>query len=415
MLAGERGAGLAFAMRLVVRAAEALGADRLIPIVGAHVDSCLYHGEASLDFVRRLSRDNAQVAVPTSLNVGALDLLHPELWRGDPRTAERGREHMEAYRGLGCRPSFTCAPYQLPALRPAFGAQVAWGESNAIAFCNSALGARTNRYGDFIDVACALTGRVPDAGLHRTEARRARLVLCLARDVPQALRDDDSLYPVLGIVLGRRAGSTVTALGGLPRGLSEDRLKAIGAAAASSGSVALFHAIGSTPEAPRLEAALQGAEPDAVQEIGIAELRAARAELATARVDAPLRAVSLGTPHASLRELRRIAALLEVSRVAPGIELLISTSRELLDTAEAEGLARRLADAGAELLVDTCSYIAPILRPGPGAVMTDSGKWAYYAPANIEAAVVFGSTAECVASAVAGRVVRLPSAWDVGG
>jgi predicted aconitase len=412
MLRGDAGAGVALAMRLVVRAAEVQRADRLIPISGAHIDSCLYHGQASLDFVRRLGADGAQVAVPTSLNVGGLDLLHPELWRGDPRDAARNRELMDAYRSLGCRPSYTCAPYQLADLRPSFGDQVAWGESNAIAFCNSVLGARTNRYGDFIDAACAVIGRVPNAGLHRTEARRARLVLRLAGNVPAPLLEDDAFYPVLGLVLGRRAGSTVAAIVGPPARTSEDRLKAMGAAAASSGSVALFHAIGSTPEAPSLERALQDKPAEAEEEITFEELRATRAELMTATDSETLRAVSLGTPHASLDELRRIAALLDAEQTASGVELLVSTSRDLLAAAEEEGLAGRLRASGVELLVDTCSYIVPVLRPGPGAVMTDSGKWAYYAPGNIGAQVVFGSTAECVASAVAGRVVRLPSAWD---
>ncbi len=414
MLAGQHGDGAALAMRLVVRAAELLDAQRLIPITRAHVDSCLYHGEASVDFVERLVAGGAHVAVPTTLNVGALDLLHPDLWRGDPRTAERGRLLMERYRALGCRATYTCAPYQLPDARPALGEQVAWAESNAIVFANSVLGARTNRYGDFIDVACAIAGRVPDAGLHRTDARRARLVLRLAADLPAALLDDDALYPVLGLVLGRRAGSRVAALDGLPPNLSEDRLKAIGAAAASSGAVAMFHAVGSTPEAPTLEAALGGGEPEATEEIGLAELREVRAALSTAGDRQRLRAVALGTPHASLTELTRLLDLLDGARVATGVELMVSTARDIMEAAEAVGIAGRLRTAGVTLLVDTCSYVAPVLRGGDGAVMSDSGKWAYYAPGNIGASVVFGSTAECVASAVAGRVVRLPSAWDAG-
>ncbi len=414
MLAGQHGDGAALAMRLVVRAAELLDAQRLIPITRAHVDSCLYHGEASVDFVERLVAGGAHVAVPTTLNVGALDLLHPDLWRGDPRTAERGRLLMERYRALGCRATYTCAPYQLPDARPALGEQVAWAESNAIVFANSVLGARTNRYGDFIDVACAIAGRVPDAGLHRTDARRARLVLRLAADLPAALLDDDALYPVLGLVLGRRAGSRVAALDGLPPNLSEDRLKAIGAAAASSGAVAMFHAVGSTPEAPTLEAALGGGEPEATEEIGLAELREVRAALSTAGDRQRLRAVALGTPHASLTELTRLLDLLGGARVATGVELMVSTARDIMEAAEAVGIAGRLRTAGVTLLVDTCSYVAPVLRGGDGAVMSDSGKWAYYAPGNIGASVVFGSTAECVASAVAGRVVRLPSAWDAG-
>jgi predicted aconitase len=287
---------------------------------------------------------------------------------------------------------------------------VAWGESNAIAFCNSVLGARTNRYGDFIDIAAAITGRVPDAGLHRTESRRATLVLRLADDVPPALRETDVLAPVLGIVLGRRAASSVAAIDGLPPGQSEDRLKAIGAAAASSGSVAMFHVVGSTPEAATIDDALQRRAPDRVELIRIAELRAARDELTTEPGDG-LAAVSLGTPHASLAELERYATMLGERRVHPDVECLVSTGRDVMAEASERGIVGRLRESGVELLVDTCSYIAPILRRAAGPVMTDSGKWAYYAPGNIGAGVVFGSSAECIRSAVAGSVVRDLAVW----
>jgi predicted aconitase len=397
-------------MRLVIRAAEATGADRLIDITRAHVDSCLYHGEASGDFVRRLIDGRAQVRVPTTLNVGALDLLHPELNHGDPRIAERGRLLMDRYRALGARPTFTCAPYQLADARPGLGEQVAWGESNAIAFCNSVLGARTNRYGDFLDIAAAITGRVPDAGLHRTEARRATLVLRLASDVPATLRDADVLFPVLGIVVGRRAGSAVAVIDGLAPRQSEDRLKALGAAAASSGSVAMFHVVGSTPEAPTLDDALQRRVPESVELINVSELRAVRDELSTAGGDG-LAAVSLGTPHASLAELERYAAMLGGRPVNPDVELVISTGRDVLADAEERGIADRLRSSGVQLLTDTCTYVAPILRSEAGPVMTDSAKWAYYAPGTVGATTVFGSTAECIRSAIAGRVVRDLSPW----
>jgi predicted aconitase len=397
-------------MRLVVRAAEVTGADRLIDIGGAHVDSCLYHGQASLDFVDRLVDGGARVRVPTTLNVGAIDLLHPELYRGDPATAERGRLLMDRYRALGARPTFTCAPYQLVDSRPALGDQVAWGESNAIAFCNSVLGARTNRYGDFLDIAAAITGRVPDAGLHRTDARRATLVLRLADDVPDSLRGSDVLAPILGIVLGRRAGTAVAAIVGLPPGQSEDRLKAIGAAAASSGSVAMFHVVGSTPEAPTLEGALQDLPADRVETISLDELRAARDQLNTADGD-ELTAVSLGTPHASSAELARYAELFAGGRVADGVECVVSTGRDILEDPANGGAVGVLRAAGVDLLVDTCSYIAPVIRRADGPVMTDSGKWAYYAPGNIGASVVFGSAAESVRSATAGRVVRDAAVW----
>jgi len=415
MLAGDAGSGAALAMRLVVRAAEALGARRLIPITGAHVDSCLYHGEATVEFAERLADGGAQVSVPTTLNVGGIDLLHPELWRGPRMTGERGRRLMEIYRALGCTPTYTCAPYQLAFARPMLGEQVAWAESNAIVFCNSVLGARTERYGDFTDIACAVVGRVPDAGLHRTEQRRAVIVLRIGADVPATLLSSDAFYPVLGIVLGRRAGSRIAAIEGLPSGLSEDRLKAVGASAASSGAVAMFHAVGSTPEAGTLAAALQGGEPLEIVEVGLAELRAARNELSTGTTmrepGIRIGTVSLGTPHASLAELRAIERELDGRRPAAGVELLVSTSRHLLADAEEEGLAPRLRALGVELLVDTCSYIAPVLRPSPLPAMTDSGKWAFYAPGNIGVEVIFGSLRECVRSAVTGALWRDADLW----
>src|ERR687897_1685646 len=195
-LDGEVGDGPALAMRLVVRMAEVVRAPRLRDVTGAHIDSCLYHGQAGLDFAERLLAGGAKVAVPATLNVSSLDLLHPELVRLDDETRERAKRLMDAYVAMGCRPTWTCAPYQLLD-RPALGEHIAWAESNAIVFANSVLGARTNRYGDFIDVCAAITGRVPEVGLHRTENRRARIVFRLV-DVPERLLGDDVLYPVLG-------------------------------------------------------------------------------------------------------------------------------------------------------------------------------------------------------------------------
>ncbi|MDP3524918.1 MAG: aconitase X, partial [Hoeflea sp.] len=170
MLQGQHGPAAADALGLVVRFAEAVGATRLLPCASAHVDGCLYHGQASLDFVERFEVLGGRVKVPTTLNVGSVDLIHPELFIGDPALGAAGKRLMEAHVELGCTPSFTCAPYQT-LLRPRFGEQLAWAESNAIVFANSVIGARTNRYGDFIDLACALAGRVPDYGLHRSENR----------------------------------------------------------------------------------------------------------------------------------------------------------------------------------------------------------------------------------------------------
>jgi predicted aconitase len=402
-LEGAAGDGAALAMRLVVRMAEVARAPRLRDVTGAHIDSCLYHGQVGLDFAERLAGGGATVAVPATLNVSSLDLLHPELVRLDAETRDGAKRQMDAYVSMGCTPTWTCAPYQLPD-RPAFGEHVAWAESNAIVFANSVLGARTNRYGDFIDICAAVTGRVPDHGLHTDEGRRATVRLRLG-GIPERLPDDDLFYPVLGHLLGRRAGSEVAAVDGLPPEPTEDRLKAIGASAASSGAVALFHAIGVTPEAPTWDAvAADGAREEVVT---LADLRAARDELSPVRDGAEIAAVSVGTPHASVAELRALAVL--VGDACPTVPFYVNTGRAQL--AAIGSIAEELAAAGVTVVTDTCTYITPVIHEIAGPVMTDSGKWAWYGPSNLGCDVALGSLEDCVRSAAAGRVVRDDTLW----
>jgi predicted aconitase len=409
LIEGDHGPAAALAMRIVTRLASANRARRLIDVTSAHVDSCLYHGDAGLDFAERLAADGGRVAVPTTLNVATLDLLHPDLFRGDATLAERGRRLMEAYVSMGCRTTWTCAPYQLTE-RPAQGEHVAWAESNAIVFANSVLGARTDRYGDFIDICAAITGRVPDAGLHRDEHRLARAVFRLER-IPDRLLQSDVVYAVVGHLVGKRTGTLVPAITGLPAGAPEDGLKALGAAAASSGGVGLFHAVGSTPEAPTLEAALGGLDPVLDVVVGPDAIREARDELTT-RTDGPLDSVSVGTPHFSLAEFEHLVGIVAGRSVHPDVEFYVNTSRHELAAAAAAGLVEPLRTAGIQIVTDTCTYITPIMREQGGLVMTNSGKMAYYAPGNLGVDVAFGSLADCVASAEAGRVVRDESAWS---
>src|SRR5918994_3210117 len=397
MLAGRAGEAVRLAMRILIEMAGVARADRFLEVTSAHIDGGLYHGRAGLDFAERFASSRARVAVPTTLNVASLDLLHPDLYRGDPDTAAAARRLMEFYVEMGCRQTWTCAPYQLPE-RPGFGEHVAWAESNAIVFANSVLGARTERYGDFIDACAAITGRVPDAGLHTDPGRRATFVLRLS--LPEALLGADVLYPVVGHLLGGLAGSRVAAIEGLPVTVGEDRLKALGAAAASSGSVALFHAIGLTREAPTLETiAAEGADEF---EVTGDDLRAARDDLAPVPDGAEIGAVSVGTPHASVAELRRLAGL--VRAVPPRVPLYVNTGRSQL--AAAGGGGSGVADAGVTVVTDTCTYVTPVIGAVPGPVMTDSGKWAWYAPSNVGVGVALGSLEECVRSAAAGRVER---------
>jgi predicted aconitase/predicted aconitase with swiveling domain len=404
-LRGDRGEATGFAMQILVAFARAVGASALIDITRAHIDGCLYHGQVSLDFVERMVAGGGRVRVPTTLNVGALDLIHPELVRLPEREQAPARRLMRAHEELGCVPSFTCAPYQSE-YRPSFGEQIAWGESNAIVFANSVIGARTNRYGDFIDLCCALTGRAPAWGLHLDENRRGQILFELA-GFPASQQPTDTLFVAVGLLVGSLSGDRVPVIDGLPAPRSEDQLKALGAAAASSGAVGLFHAVGITPEARTRADAFGSATPERTISIRPADVARALERLSTVPDGSPISAVCLGTPHFSRDEWDRFLPLLREAAPSRGVPIYVNTARATLQALEAEGRLAGLDAFNLKVVTDTCTYLTPIVEHLDGAVMTNSGKWAYYAPANLGAQVAFGELEDCLASAAAGRVVRV--------
>lgn len=407
LLEGRRGTAVASAMRIVVECGRILGAERLIAVESSHVDGALYHGDGGVEFAEMLVQGGAKVAIPTTLNIGALDLMRPDNVRMAPGKRDMARRLMKAYQDLGCKPTWTCAPYQA-GHRPAAGSQVAWGESNAVAFCNSVLGARTNRYGDFLDIACAIVGFAPEYGLHLTENRAARILFTTDR-LSDALKSQDVFWPVLGALVGRRSGDLVPAVDGVAAFATEDRLKSLGAAAASFGSVALFHIVGSTPEAPDMETALQNRKPETVIDIKPEMIADALSWLTTAAGEA-VTAVGVGSPHLSYRECLDIVRLLGARRMT--LPFYLNTGRHVIDRLDKEGHVRGLERAGVTLVADTCIVTTPIIREPGGILMTNSGKFAHYAPGNIGMEVVYGSLADCVETAVSGRLTRDMTVWN---
>jgi predicted aconitase len=397
--AGVRGDGAAMAMRIVAETARLMGADRLLEIDSAHIDGALYHGDSGTLFAESLVAGAARVSVRATLNVGAIDLT------GCSRTRLPEHEHamasrmMAAYRQLGCEPTWTCAPYQA-GHRPRLGSHVAWGESNAVVFCNSVLGARTNRYGDFLDIACAIAGRAPDYGLHRAGNRAATVVFDVS-SLDAAFVESDVAWPVLGTLYGRVIGNAVGVITGLRMRPGEDLLKAFGAAAASSGAVALFHVAGVTPEAPDEAAALHGQPP--IERIRVTADMVAEAQrrLSTAERADRIDAVAIGSPHLSLAEFDALRSMLRGRSLA--VPLYACTGRHVLRLLERDGHRAGLEQSGVVIVADTCVVVTPILPDKPGAIlMTNSGKFAHYAPSNTGYSVLYASLADCVESAVAG-------------
>lgn len=405
LLDGAGGKAMQLAMRLVLKATDIMKAERLVPVTFAHIDACFYTGQAHVDFARYMLENGAKLAVPTWTNNGVVSLADPLLRReeDDPETVGGARDVMNLYAALGCKPTWTCAPYQL-AGGPKFGDNIAVGESNAVSYYNSVVGARSNKYGDYLDVACALVGKAPFAGLHTDEGRHADLHFDTTA-LPETWRREDIFAHLLGHHVGRVSGRRNPVITGLIPGTPKDSLKAISSAVAASGGVELWHGVGVTPEAPSLEAVFKDGERHTV---AAADLARAHGELSTAQ-DGPLAAVALGTPHFSLTEFAEVVRLLDGRKVKS--KFLISTSRAVRQLAAAQGWIAALERSGVEVPVDVCTYYSPRIRALQGRVMTNAAKWAYYAPGMLGVEVAFGSMKECVESAVKGEVWRDPHLW----
>lgn len=408
MLSGDHGPAVKMAMSILVRMAEVSGAEELLDIEGAHIDSTIYIGEAGLEFAERLASMGAKVAVPTTLNVSGLDEHHWREWAVPAEWARQAQRQMVAYQSMGTIPTWTCAPYQTE-MRPKFGQQIAWGESNAIVFANSVIGARTERYPDLFDICCAITGRAPAIGLHLTENRAGRLLLQL-KYIPIELQQSDDFYPVLGHYMGKAALDRIPVIDGIGTIPNEDQLKALGAASASSGGVALFHMVGVTPEAPTLETAFQGRAPQEVIEVTMDMLREARRELTHAEND-ELDMVVLGSPHFSLAEFKQLAPLVAGKQKNGRVKFLVTSSRAMTQLAQHAGYLDALKAFGAQLTVDTCILASPMLPPEIKTLMTNSAKFAYYTPGLLGRNITFGSLHDCVNSAVEGKIILDEALW----
>ena len=390
MLSGKQGPATAKAMEILVALGGIYGAEQLVPVVSAQVAGVSYGnlGQAGLDFLRAWADQGARVVVPTTLNPAGMDL---EAWHqlGVPEAYARYQlEVIETYRSMGIAISCSCTPY-LSGNVPEFGQHLAWSESSAVSYANSVLGARTNREGGPSALAAAITGRTPAYGLHLDENRKATIVVDV-RCTPQSWAD----FGALGYFVGEQAGDQVPyfRFGPAERpGLEE--LKALGAAMAASGAVALYHVHGITPEARRHDVF----KPQAPT-LTIESLDESYRALNGAAQSVDL--VWIGCPHASLMEIEQTARLLQGRQLTS--RLWITAHRHVIREARARGLMEPIEKAGGQLVADACLLGAPLEEMGITSIATNSGKAAFYLRGRHDVQVLFGSLERCVDAAATG-------------
>ncbi len=381
MLGGEQGEVVERSFRLLVRLGEIYGADRMIPVGSVQVAGVSYKsiGDPGLEFLEDYVRLGAKVRVLTYLNPAGMDM---EAWRvlGFPEDfADKQVNIMEAFRKMGIVVTATCTPY-LAGNLPRFAEHIAWSESSAVSFANSVIGARTNREGGPSALAAAICGVTPNYGLHLDGNRAPNFLVKVGAKLKY-----NSDFGALGHYVGKIVKNGIPYFVGLENP-NVDQLKALGAAMAASGAVALYHAEGLTPESRLVQA--EGLETIEVTE---KELEATYEKLNTGTL--PDIAI-LGCPHASLREIGELAAKLDGKTLRR--PMWICTSRVMKEAADLMGFTGKIEAAGGKIVADTCMVVSPIEKMGFKTTAVNSGKAAAYLPGFCQQNVVFHNVDELI-------------------
>jgi predicted aconitase len=341
ILAGEQGPGRQRALELLVAIGKIYSAQHLISISSAHLSGISYKtiGDGGLDFLTEMAKD-AKASVKTTINPAGMDL---ESWREmgvSEEFAHRQLQIIDRYRNMGMETTCTCTPY-LHQNVPHMGDHVAWAESNALSYVNSIIGARTNREGGPGALSAAILGKTPFYGLHLKENRAPTVI------VEADIHDDIFSHSMLGQTVGRELGNVVPYF----RGVSghPDKLKIMAAAMAASGSVAMFHVEGISPEAEEFE--LDGLESVFLDQEEVLEAQRSLTDGSDPEL------IALGCPHLSPGEVGEIASLLKGKRKKADIDVWFCTNRWVASRCPDE--IRLLKEFGT-VAYDTCMVVAPI-------------------------------------------------------
>jgi len=416
MLDGQSGRATQKAMELLVRYAEALGAERFVDTNNV----CGVPGSAN-PFLQNYYKDKGtsehdaifsffdldsdelveapQALVSTCCLQGGADPDNWETLGTKPHVFNiyKDREQFAADRGV--RILKTCTPYVV-GNTPAMSEHCAWMESSAVVYCNSVLGARTNTEGRESTSAAMLTGKIPDWGFHQTEFRYGSHRIDVAIPIESVMD-----WGMLGYFVGDVVQERIPVLTGTYGRPDLVRHKHFGAAAASSGGIELYHIVGVTPEAPTLEAAFGARTPIETFKYGMAERKQTYEAINSSARDPNVDYVMLGCPHAALEQIDEASRLLDGRRISANTALWIFTSRAVKEQAVTRGLIDVITRAGGVVMTDTCSAFAQAIPPGTKVAAVDSAKQAHYLPAIMNIQAWFGSTEDCINAAMTGK-------WD---
>jgi len=368
ILAGEEGEARQFAMEIVTKVGDAVDAGSLVPIKSAHVlahYSSLH--DAGVEVLERFAEKGGKFKVPTTVDPASIDL---QGWRsfGIPEDYARQQFRLcDAYTKLGGIQCWTCVQYQVCNF-PKPGEAVAWAESSSVVFANSVIGCRSNKITSGMDVACAILGVTPMFGMLADENRVAKVAFRASFG-----KFSDLDFRSLGYLIGKKAGSRVPVLEGLPSNVTSDDLKHLGASAAAAGPITMIHYLGITPGSATFKDATEGEKVEQIDVIR-GDLEDMEEDLNQTNDKPDL--VALGVPHLSITELGYLAKLLEGRKMRKGIRMYAYTSSQAFELAQKTGILSDIQAAGARLSQSTDAEISPLKKLGFNTVLTNSAKLA---------------------------------------
>jgi predicted aconitase len=383
MLDGKRGKAARKSMEIITTLGEIYGAERLIPVSSVQIAGVSYDnlGEAGLDYLSEMAEDG-RTQVLTTLNPAGMDLLEWKKHGISEDFAINQQRVVDAFERMGVITTCTCTPYLIGNL-PHYGEHIAWAESSAVCFSNSVIGALTNREGGPSALASALTGKTAEYGLHLQKNRVAQVKYT----VETHLKESDD-FGLLGFIIGERTGKKIPYITGIDSATME-QLKSFSASVATYGGVAIFHMEGITPNKTII--------PETTEVITREDLNEARTQLDDEEADIDF--ISVGCPHASIKEIATIAEMLDGKQVTKGKTVWITTAKPTKDLAIKMGFYDKIENAGAFLVSDACCAVAPLKGRFTG-LMTDSAKACFYARGKNKFKTEIRTVEECIKEAV---------------
>jgi len=379
---GEFGWANQICMKILVRLVELFNATRLIPINSAHVSGVSYKtlGDAPSDFLEGLANADAKVKVKATLNPQSFDreYLYKKL---PPDLRQKQSDIMTYFEKMGFTESLTCTPYYLE--NPKRGSHLAWAESSAVVYTNSVIGAWTNREGGPSALAAAIIGKTPDYGMHKAENRQPKALVKLEKQLQSEVE-----FGALGIFLGKILEDKILIIQDL-QNASEDNLKQLGAALASTGMVNMFCREN------------RGIKFNEIEKINVEtkDIKQTIENLTTTSTQEP-DLVFVGCPHCSLNEIKQVAELIGSRKVKDGTEFWVCTSRHIKE--KARKYVEKIEKSGGHVLTDTCAVVTWTDKLGIKTIMTNSAKTAHYAPTLNKAETILAPLKECLKTAFKG-------------